>query len=404
MKTLIILLLLIVNCLSSQTIQDYLKEAENNNPLLKAKYIEYEQQLLNAPQISALPDPTISFGYFVTRPYTRVGPQNFKLSLVQKLPWFGTLTDYEQESLELAEAKRKDFEQKKDEVFFAVRANLYELYRIEEEKEYLKQSSELLNYIYPIVKTKVETSSARLSDLLTLELMISELETKINILEIEANPYREELKQLLNRNEDSKIAIPSVLEEIISISEMRVNIMNNPSVERLEILQKASKYRVSSASSESNPSITLGLDYINVSEMSDMSLQNNGLDIIMPMVGISIPFFSGKYSAKEEQATAMINQYEYERENLLNKLKSKFESILFNIKSDEERVILYDNQIKTLNNIRDLLYEEYSAIANEDILEVIRTEEKIIQYKKMKLDAEVSILNQKAQLISIVGE
>jgi len=57
-----------------------------------------------------------------------------------------------------------------------------------------------------------------------------------------------------------------------------------------------------------------------------------------------------------------------------------------------------------LNNIRDLLYEEYSAIANEDILEVIRTEEKIIQYKKMKLDAEVSILNQKAQLISIVGE
>ena len=180
--------------------------------------------------------------------------------------------------------------------------------------------------------------------------------------------------------------------------------MNNPSVERLEILQNASKYRVSSASSESNPSITLGLDYINVSEMSDMSLQSNGLDIIMPMVGISIPFFSGKYSAKEEQATAMINQYEYERENLLNKLRSKFESILFNIKSDEEKVFLYDNQIEKLNNIRDLLYEEYCAIANEDILEVIRTEEKIIQYKKMKLDAEVSILNQKAQLISIVGE
>ena len=86
-----------------------------------------------------------------------------------------------------------------------------------------------------------------------------------------------------------------------------------------------------------------------------MTLQNNGLDIIMPMVGISIPFFSGKYSAKEEQATLMISQYEYERENLLNKLKSKFESILFNIKSDEEKVILYENQIEKWNNISSMV-------------------------------------------------
>ncbi len=208
MKKLIFSLMLIAYSLSSQTVQDYLEEAENNNPMLKAKYIEYEQQLLNAPQVSALPDPTISLGYFVTRPYTRVGPQNFKLSYNQKLPWFGTLSDYEKESLELAEAKRKDYEQQKVEVFYAVRNNLYELYKSEEIKKYLNESLELLQYIRPIVNTKVEIGSSRLRDLLTLDLMISELETKIEIVELDANPYRQELKQLLNRDDNTELTIP----------------------------------------------------------------------------------------------------------------------------------------------------------------------------------------------------
>ena len=100
MKKLIFLTLFLAYSLSSQTIQDYLKEAEQNNPMLKAKYTEYEQQLLNAPQVSATPDPNVNFGYFITHTYTEVGAQDFKLSIVQKLPWFGTLRDYEQESLE----------------------------------------------------------------------------------------------------------------------------------------------------------------------------------------------------------------------------------------------------------------------------------------------------------------
>lgn len=404
MKKLIFLTLFLAYSLSSQTIQDYLKEAEQNNPMLKAKYTEYEQQLLNAPQVSATPDPNVNFGYFITHPYTKVGAQNFKLSIVQKLPWFGTLSDYEKESLELAETKRKDYNQKKDEIFYAIRMDFYNLYKVEEQKKYIQESLDLLNYIHPIVKTKVETNSSNLSDLLSLELMISELETKIELLVIESNPIKQDLKQLLNRKDDKEIIIPNDLEEKIDFAALKKQIDSNPSVQKLEILQKASQLRVNLAQSESNPVITLGLDYINVSKMPDMDVPNNGVDIFMPSVGISIPFFSGRYSAKEEQATAMIKQYQYEQENLVNNLNSQYESVIYNIKSDEEKVKLYDSQIEKTINIRELLFEEYSTKEGEDILEVTRTEEKIIEYKKLRLEALVSILNNKAQLIKIVGE
>ena len=94
-----------------------------------------------------MPDPTLSLGYFVTRPYTRVGPQNFKLSFIQKLPWFGTLSDYERESLQLAEAKRMDFEQLKIDIFYSIKSSMYELYRIDEELKFKQESLSLLKYI-----------------------------------------------------------------------------------------------------------------------------------------------------------------------------------------------------------------------------------------------------------------
>ena len=40
---------------------------------------------------------------------------------------------------------------------------------------------------------------------------------------------------------------------------------------------------------ESSPMIGFGLDYINVSERPDMNLSDNGKDIVMPMVSLSIP-------------------------------------------------------------------------------------------------------------------
>ena len=39
-----------------------------------------------APQVRALPDPTVAFGYFISPVETRVGPQQFKISLLKCFP------------------------------------------------------------------------------------------------------------------------------------------------------------------------------------------------------------------------------------------------------------------------------------------------------------------------------
>lgn len=400
----IILLFAFTVGLHSQTLDDYLKEAEENNLALKAKYKEYEQSLLQAPQVSAMPNPTVTGGVFVTRPHTRLGPQNFKLSIAQKLPWFGTLGKYEQESLELAEAKRLDYEAKKDEIFYQIRENMIELNRVAKKSEYTQQSLSLFEYLRPIVKTKVEVNKATLTELLKLDLRISELKTALELLNLELLPLKYELKQLLNRESGEAIATPKSV-EIGYDRENFVNRINSaPTMMKLEQLRQASNTRAEVANSESNPEIFVGLDYVNLSPMENMQVENNGMDILMPMVGISIPFFNGSYAAKEEQSIAMSQQYEYEQADLSNKLFAEYESIVAKIRTENKKEDLYKNQIEKSEEIRDLLIEAYSVSANQEIDEIIEIENSVIDYRIKMLEAESNSERMKAQLLKIIGE
>ena len=51
--------------------------------------------LARLPQVSALPDPEFNITQYVRSPETRVGPQTTMLSISQRFPWFGKLSDQE---------------------------------------------------------------------------------------------------------------------------------------------------------------------------------------------------------------------------------------------------------------------------------------------------------------------
>src|SRR5690606_3820876 len=75
----------------SQSLDDYLKEAAENNPVLKADYAGFEAALQKAPQVASLPDPTLTVSAFGRMIETRLGAQEARFSLTQMFPWFGTL-------------------------------------------------------------------------------------------------------------------------------------------------------------------------------------------------------------------------------------------------------------------------------------------------------------------------
>ena len=92
MKNIIIALILISGLgLQAQTLEDYFKIAAENNPGLLSQYKEFEAALQKVPQVSTLPDPSLSVSALGQMIETRVGPQQARFSLTQMFPWFGTL-------------------------------------------------------------------------------------------------------------------------------------------------------------------------------------------------------------------------------------------------------------------------------------------------------------------------
>ena len=127
------------------TLQEhYFRVAAENNPGLQAKYKDFEAAMQKVPQVSSLPDPTFSFGYFISPVETRVGPQRAKFSLSQMFPWFGTLEAKADAASLMAEAKYQLFLDAQNKLYYEVSAAYYPLYELNRLKEIEQKNINIL--------------------------------------------------------------------------------------------------------------------------------------------------------------------------------------------------------------------------------------------------------------------
>ena len=104
---------------AQEQLNNYLEQAAEKNPGLKARFNEYMAALEVVPQSNSIPDLQVAFGYFIKPVETRVGPQRFKISVSQMLPWFGTTGAKEDVAVQAAKAKFEAFQEAKSKLSVA---------------------------------------------------------------------------------------------------------------------------------------------------------------------------------------------------------------------------------------------------------------------------------------------
>ena len=67
----------------------YIKTALLNNAGLHAAFNRWKASLERTAQVTALPNPELSWMYFIEEIQTRTGPQEYRVNLSQKIPWKG---------------------------------------------------------------------------------------------------------------------------------------------------------------------------------------------------------------------------------------------------------------------------------------------------------------------------
>lgn len=384
----ILIILLTIPGGFAQTLDDYFKIAAENNPGLQAEYKAFEAAMQKVPQVNTLPDPAFSFGYFISPVETRVGPQRAKFSLSQMFPWFGTLKARGDAATLQAEAKYQAFLDARNRLYFQVAAAWYPLYELNKWKQIEQENIDILKSYKTIATTKFENGRGSMVDVLRVDIMLKDAETRLKILNDKEKPLLSTFNNLLNRNEYA----PIVVADSLSIQELPAGISKdsllnrNPVLAELDLKIKASEASEVVAQKQGLPNVGVGLDYVIVGEPSGMTSADNGKDVLMPMVSVSIPLFRKKYKAAEQEARLMQESFSLQKENRLNALVSEYDRAKFELQQQQQLVELYDKQISTTRQSLNLLFTTYGNSGRE-FEEVLRMQQQLLQYEKNKATA-----------------
>src|SRR5690554_446769 len=141
----IFLLFLVVRSTSfSQSLDEYLKIATENNPELKAYFNEYLAALEKVPQVGALPDPELTMGFFIQPMERFMGNQQADIQLMQMFPWFGILGARKDEAAKIAQTRYEAFQDAKNRLFYQVKETWYQLYQLKEEIRFTEENLKTL--------------------------------------------------------------------------------------------------------------------------------------------------------------------------------------------------------------------------------------------------------------------
>jgi len=321
--TFFVCLYMVSSWMKAQDLQAFIHEAEVNNPQIQAFELRYNISQEKVSELNTLPNTTVSAGYFVSEPETRTGAQRARFSVSQMLPWFGTITARQNYAASMANVDYVEIAIAKRKLALAVAKSYYQLYAIDAKQKVLEQNIDLLESYERMALTSVEVGKASAVDVLKLQIRQNDMEQQREVLEQVYMAEKSNFNNLLNRKET--ISIDVVTELTIPLEDHLYSsdgLELNPEILKYDEMFESIIQSELLNKKDGAPNIGFGLDYIPVQERPDMSFDDNGKDIVMPMLTFSIPIFNNRIKSVSKQNKMRLKETELQKNERINWLQT----------------------------------------------------------------------------------
>ncbi|MEJ6546781.1 MAG: TolC family protein [Flavobacteriaceae bacterium] len=392
----ILFLFLTASVVKAQELQYFILEAENNNPEIKAFNLRYNIAEEKVNEVNWVPNTEFSAGYFVSEPETRTGPQRARFSARQMLPWFGTITTRENYATAMANAEYIEIVIAKRKLSLSVSQSYFGLYEIKAQQRVLSKNVLLLKTYEKIALKSLEVGKASAVDVLRLQIRQNELQQQKDLLDEAYLATQISFNKLLHREGATELIIPNELflpnEDVLPIKgvlslnpELLLYDKRYESVAKEELLNK----------NELNPMIGFGLDYIPVSERTDMNFNDNGKDVFMPMMTVSIPLFNNKFKSITKQNELRQLEINSQKESRLNILETAFAKAISRRNQAKIQSYTQEKNLKQAQDAEEILIKNYQTgtINFNDILDI---QELQLKFQMNQISAVTSYYTQTA--------
>ena len=315
------------------TIEALLREAYGNSPALKAAHARWSAARQQIPQAAALPDPVVSYGYFVERMDTR---QIFRVE--QMFPGWGR----RQANIAVAEEGARAVADLLEIRAAEVRLELYEALA---DWFYARRSAQLLEENLGLVRQLSEVALQRLragdgsqANVLALQMEVEQLTVEIESWKARRASIQAAINAIRGREADA--AVPELAHLPGSIAPHRIlEIEVEPILQTLELRQSETLIRRAErnrdrARASSRPDIMLGIEYMDNRYMTK--------DEVQAMVSVSLPLWRGRYRAARREAAMELRAAEEDYAARFNQIQAEARRALFEAQDTARRIRLYE--------------------------------------------------------------
>jgi len=374
----------------TQPLSELVRLALQENPELQALNYDYEALLQGEKQVSYLPDPELSAGWFLLPVETRLGAQQVRIGATQAFPWKGTIGARRAVALGRARVSNVEIARRQLQLILELEQAYYQLYALRADQIELDNSLEVLRSWEQLALSKVAAGMTSNADVLEVRLRIREVEQRVANVERATVAPRARINQVLSRDAETEIQPPASL-ELASLPYQKDSLLDmasqaHPDIRWLEAQQVVARQRIELNELDRKPSFAVGLDYILVSGRDDAMPVNNGRDIIGLRAGMKIPIHSGRFDAKtreEELKIAALEARKTARTDAFAKRLAQAYTRYEQARSDYQ---FYGEQLQLLGSTIDILESQYSSQGN-GFDRILQLENQQIQYQRKIIQA-----------------
>ncbi len=369
------------------TVAALIAEALERNPGIREALLDSQAARYRIPQVTALPDPTLSYTWQGRPPETRVGPQQAGIAVSQRIPWFGKRADRGAVARKLAEAHDETVAMRRAEVVRQVKFAYYDL-------AYLDRAIGIATREEDILRLYETLAQARYSQGVGLQQAVVKLQAEITRVLSRRDTFlqrRVEVETALNALRDvpdhdpvPEARLPSL--PVTAFDEDRLHRLSRtrrPEVRAAQLRVDTEEDTVRLARREHWPEVTLAAAWGFVGERRDRAgrlapPRDNGEDTASFSVGINVPLYRTRYRAAVREAVARLEAAKAAYRRTVNEVDAAVRSTGVRLTMIGERIALFERALLPQAEQALRSTEEAYSAGTIGVLDLLDSEEMLL--------------------------
>jgi outer membrane protein, heavy metal efflux system len=334
---------------ATPSLEDFVRVAEQRSPALEAGRRLWRAEAEAVDAAGSFPDPEVSFGWYAREVETRVGPQKERVSVRQRLPWFGKLGLARDAAAEGEGAAHARYDDRRLALRRDVTLAWLDLYWLGRATELSRDNLDLLTDLERVIRERYRIDRAGHADLVRVQVEMGLAENNLRSMEDRLRPAVARMNSLLHRPEDASVPVPAELPDWPTApdEESVFQAVNEGSRQLRERERKAAQAETASrlAGRSRWPDWMVGADWIRTDDALNPSLDDSGKDALIVNVSVNLPIFRGKWDAPARAAAERVVAAREDLSRERDDLMAKAEDVLYEWRDADRRVDLYGSAL-----------------------------------------------------------